>query len=110
MLRGGGIRIIDEREIRTLSAAYAQSLGSGEVAVLAYAAQHDHIALIDDRRARRIAERLHVTVVGSGAILLTLKANGIVTSVKPALAAWALHGYFVAATVVDEIIQRAGER
>ena len=49
-------------------------------------------------------------MVGSGAILLTLKANGIVMSVKPALAAWALHGYFVAATVVDEIIQRAGER
>jgi predicted nucleic acid-binding protein len=109
LLRGKGIKIISESDISPLDAAYAQGLGSGEVAVLAYAAQHQHIALIDERRARRIAQRLQVPVVGSGAVLLALKASGSITSVKPGLEAWATHGYFVAATVVDEIIRRAGE-
>ncbi len=109
LLRSKGIEIINESEISPLDAAYAQGLGSGEVAVLAYAAQHHHIALIDERRARRIAQRLHVPVVGSGAVLLALKASGSIPSVKPALEAWAIHGHFVAATVVDELIRRAGE-
>lgn len=109
LLRSRGIKIINEIDIRPLDAAYAQGLGSGEVAVLAYAAQHQHIALIDERRARRIAQRLQVPVVGSGAVLLALKASGSIASVKPALAAWAAHGYFVSPTVVDEIIRRAGE-
>ena len=110
LVRGRGIKIIRESEISPLDAAYAQGLGSGEVAVLAYAAQHQLVALIDERRARRIAQRLQVPVVGSGAILLALKASGSIASVKPALEAWAAHGYFVAATVVDEIVRRAGER
>ena len=109
LLLSRGIKIINEGDITPLDAAYAQGLGSGEVAVLAYAAQHQHIALIDERRARRIAHRLQVPVVGSGAVLLALKASGSIPSVKPALEAWAAHGYFVAATVLDEIIRRAGE-
>lgn len=109
LLRSRGIKMISESDISPLDAAYAQGLGSGEVAVLAYAAQHQHIALIDERRARRIAQRLHVPVVGSGAVLLALKASGSITSVRPALEAWAAHGYFVSPTVVDEIIRRAGE-
>ncbi len=109
LLRGKGIKIINEGDISPLDAAYAQGLGSGEVAVLAYAAQHQLVALIDERRARRIAQRLQVPVVGSGAVLLALKASGSITSVRPALEAWAAHGYFVAATVVDELIRRARE-
>lgn len=109
LLRSKGIKIVNESDISPLDAAYAQGLGSGEVAVLAYAVQHQHIALIDERRARRIAQRLNVPVVGSGAVLLALKASGSIPSVQPVLEAWAAHGYFVAATVVDEIIRRGGE-
>ena len=109
LVRGRGIKIIRESEISPLDAAYAQGLGSGEVAVFAYAAQHQLVALIDERRARRIAQRLQVPVVGSGAVLLALKASGSIASVKPALEAWVAHGYVVAVTVVDEIIRRAGE-
>ena len=110
LLRSRGIKIINESDISPLDAAYAQGLGSGEVAVLAYAARHQHIALIDERRARRIAPRLQVAVVGSGAVLLALKASGSIASVKPPLEAWAAHGYFVGLTIVDEILRRAGER
>ena len=106
-----GLTLIAESEIAPLDPAYSQGLGlgSGEVAVLAYAAQHGHIALIDDRRARAIAKRLDIATVGSGAVLLALKASGRVESIRPALEAWQAHGYFVAPTIVSELLQRAGE-
>ena len=74
-LRGSALRVIAEADIAPLDPAYARGLGSGEVAVLAYAAQHRHVALIDDRRARGIAQRLGVVIVGSGAVLLSLKVH-----------------------------------
>ena len=80
-----GLARIAESEIAALDPAYAQGLGSGEVAVLAYAAQHGHIALIDDHRARALAQRLNIVTVGSGAVLLALKANGRIDSIAPAL-------------------------
>ncbi len=104
-----GLTVIAESEIAPFDPAYAQGLGSGEVAVLAYAQRHGHVALIDDRRARAIAERLNIVTVGSGAVLLALKANGRIGSIRPALDAWQTHGYFVAPAIVDELLQRAGE-
>ena len=104
-----GLTVIAESEIAPLDPVYAQGLGSGEVAVLAYAAQHGHIALIDDRRARAIAQRLNIVTVGSGAVLLALKANGRVDSIRPALEAWQAHGYFVTPAIVGELLRRAGE-
>lgn len=104
-----GLTPIAESEIACLDPAYAQGLGSGEVAVLAYAAQHGHIALIDDRRARAIAQRLNIATVGSGAMLLALKAKGHIESIRPALDAWQAHGYFLAPAIVSELLRRAGE-
>ena len=103
------LTLIAESEIASLDPAYAQGLGSGEVAVLADAAQHTHIALIDDRRARATAQRLNIAIVGSGAVLLALKANGRIVSIRPALDAWQMRGYFVAPAVVSERLRRAGE-
>ena len=77
--------------------------------MLAYAAQHGHIALIDDRRARAIAKRLDIATDSSGAVLLALKASGRVERSRPALEAWQAHGYFVAPTIVSELLRRAGE-
>lgn len=104
------LQIIDEARIAPLDPAYTQGLGSGEVAVLSYALAHHHIALIDERRARVIAQRLRVSVVGSGAVLITLKTQGRIESVKPALQAWQAHGYFISAALVAQILERAGER
>ena len=108
-LRGSALRVIAEADIAPLDPAYARGLGSGEVAVLAYAAQHRHVALIDDRRARGIAQRLGVVIVGSGAVLLSLKVHRHIDSIQPALKTWQAHGYFVAPAVVDDLLRRAGE-
>ena len=87
-----GFTTISDDSIYKLDSAYMMGLGSGEIAVLSYAHQHRLVALVDERRARRIAQQLGVSVVGSGAVLLALKKSGAVSSIRPALAAWRTHG------------------
>ena len=108
-LQNRALHAIAQTDITPLDAAYALGLGSGEAAVISYAAQHHHIALVDDRKARKIAQRLQVRVVGSGSVLLALKLSGQIEKIAPALRAWQAHGYFVAPRVTDELLRRAGE-
>ena len=101
--------VIAHTEIAPLDEAFARGLGSGEAAVLAYAGAHGHIALIDERRARRIAAKMRVPVIGTGAIVLALKAQRHIDSVMPVLLAWKTHGYHLSGALVAEIIRRARE-
>lgn len=103
------LAVLPNAAITPLDAAYAMGLGSGEAAVLSYAAQHKQVALIDERRARHIAQRLGVQVVGSGAVLLALKSQGLIATVQPALAAWQAHGYHLSPKLQAELLVRAGE-
>ena len=105
----GRFQTIDHATLAPLDPAFAQGLGTGEIAVLAYAAAHHLVALIDERRARRVARVLNVAVIGSGALLVDLKRRGAIPSVKPVLAAWKAHGYFLAEAVRKEILLRANE-
>ena len=101
--------VIAHSEITPLDEAFARGLGSGEAAVLAYASAHGHVALIDERRARRIAAKMKVQVIGTGTIVLALKTQRRIKSVLPVLRAWKTHGYYLSAVVTAEIIRRAGE-
>jgi len=104
-----GFTLIPDSTIKALDSAYAMGLGSGEVAVLSYAHQHSQVALIDDRRARRIAQQLGVAVMGSGAAVLARKASGAITSLRPALVAWYKHGYFSLPALQKQLLAAAGE-
>lgn len=108
-LRQQKLTVVPNEAITPLDTAYAMGLGSGEAAVLGYAAQHKKVALIDERRARRIAQRLGVQVVGSGAVLLALKSQGLIPSVKNVLTAWQAHGYYLSPELRAELLVRAGE-
>lgn len=105
----GQFKIIPAASLMPLDAAYAQGLGGGEIAVLAYAAQHTLLALVDERRARQVAVRLKVRIVGSGTIIAQLKRQGLIESVQPVLSRWKQHGYFVSAAVASDILRMAGE-
>ena len=108
-LHSQGLHVIAQADITPLDPAYALGLGSGEAAVISYAAQHQHIALVDDRKARKIAQRMQVRTVGSGSVLLALKLNGQIENIARALQAWLTHGCYVAPNVANELLRRAGE-
>ena len=93
-----------------LDAAFAAGMGGGEITVLSYAKTHGLLALIDERRARRVAARLKVAVIGSGTVLAQLKRQGRIDSVQPVFAAWGQHGYFISELIKQDILRLAGEK
>ena len=109
LAQSAALTIIAHGDIAPLDEAFARGLGSGEAAVLSYANTHGHAALIDERRARRIAAKMQVPVIGTGAIVLALKMQGRIAGVLPVLAAWKSHGYFLSEAVATEILRRAAE-
>jgi predicted nucleic acid-binding protein len=101
-------QIVATASLAPLDAAFAAGLGGGEIAVLAYAKTHGLLVLIDERRARRVAERLKVAVIGSGTVVAQLKRQGRIDSVQPVFAAWGQHGYFISEAVKRDIQRLAG--
>jgi predicted nucleic acid-binding protein len=78
--------------------------GAGEAQVISYALQNPGFtAILDDRRARALATRNGVAVLGSLRIIVLTKQRGLIAQAKPALEK--LRG--VGAWVSDELINRA---
>ena len=102
-------QIVSTATLAPLDAAFAAGLGDCEIAVLAHAKTHGLLALIDERRARRVAARLKVAVIGSGTVLAQLKRQGRIDSVQPVLVAWAQHRYFISEQLQQDIQHLAGE-
>jgi uncharacterized protein len=85
-------------------------LGEGEIAVLSICKKYDYIALIDEVRARKVAQLMGVELVGSGGLLLELKRAGVLAAIKPVLEIWARHDYFIAQSVRHSLLRLAQEK
>ncbi len=90
----------------------AESLGSGEAEAIALAVQRKaRWLLVDDRRARRVAELAYrLRVKGAAGILVAAKRQGLLPTIAPLLAGMQTAGYYMAANVVERALQEAGEQ
>jgi hypothetical protein len=89
--------------------AYA-GLDRGEAEVLALASERDaRLVLIDERRARRYAQRLGVPITGTVGLLLLAKEKGLVPAVAPLLTTLTDNGLYLSDALVSEALQLAGE-
>lgn len=62
------------------------SLGAGEMAALSLAqASNAQLVILDDKRARRVADQLGITVTGTLGVLLAAKQVGLLASLQPVL-------------------------
>ena len=86
-----------------------ESLGPGEAAVIALAAELRVPVLIDEKRARHIARNLGLRIVGTGGILIQAKQFGLLTDVRPVITKLRRAGYRMSAPLVSEIPRRCGE-
>jgi predicted nucleic acid-binding protein len=86
-------------------------LDLGEAATLSLAQQlsADRV-LIDERKARRVAQYMYkLPVVGTAGILLAAKRRGRLAQIRPLFALMRTNGYFLGTNLVETICHAAGE-
>ena len=86
-------------------------LGRGEAAVISTAHQlKARLVLIDERRARRVAEHAYgLRVKGSAGILISAKRAGLIPRVRPLLESMSREGYFLSARLIGRALEEAEE-
>jgi len=84
--------------------------GMGEAEVISWALRNPRfIAVLDDRRARELATRNGVAVIGSLRVIVIAKELGFIPKAKPALERLRGEGAYVTDELIDRAIALAGE-
>ena len=84
--------------------------GNGEAEVISWALHHPHFtAVLDDRRARELATRNEVAVIGSLRVIVIAKERGFIPKAKPALERLRGGGAYVTDELIDRSIVLAGK-
>jgi predicted nucleic acid-binding protein len=76
---------------------------------IALAKERDESLLVDEREARREAQRQGITVVGSLRVLTEAKHRGIIPQVKPVLDDLIAAGMYVSDVLYQTLLQQIGE-
>lgn len=86
------------------------NLDEGEAEVLVLAEELDaSLVLIDERKARRYAERLNLPLSGTLGVILLAKEEGIITTVAPLLKAIQKAGLYLHEDLVEQVLKIADE-
>ncbi len=105
-LLAGAVRHADA----DLEAAFRLQVDAGEAAALALATKHrTALLLIDDARGRRVAAVSGLRHIGTLGWLLRAKRAGLLSAIKPELAALRRHGLFMDAELIRAVLEAAGE-
>ncbi len=67
------------------------------------------IILLDDSRARKIAERLNIKQIGTVGLLLRAKRIGLIKTIKPHLDLLLENGIYIRQELIDAVLNDAGE-
>lgn len=102
------VRKVTESELLT---SLLQAVDKGEAEAIALAIEMDaDPILLDDKKGRRSAEKLHLTVLPLPAVMLAAKRNGFIPSLTRAMHTLAEHGnYRVAEQALIELLRSASE-
>jgi uncharacterized protein len=83
---------------------------AGEAEAIALAqTTADCIILLDDARARKIAQRLNIKQIGTIGLLLRAKRQGLVETIKPNISALVENGIYIRRELIDAVLSEAGE-
>ncbi|HEX8426327.1 DUF3368 domain-containing protein [Hymenobacter sp.] len=99
---------VPREEIRTI--IFGASIDIGEASAIALALETpDCVVVLDDRRGRRAANRLHLRTTGTLGLLVAAKQRGLVPAVRPLVALLLAGGMRLAPEVEASIYTLAGE-
>jgi len=100
------------RKSVNLSAVYqdlTELLDPGEAEALALADQLNAIALVDERRGRKVAAKQGIAITGTAAVLIKAKNAGEIACVKPVLDNLTQIGYRLSPSLIRDILRLSGE-
>lgn len=101
---------IKSPEDKPLVGALSKLLGRGGSEAISLAIElKANFLILDDLKARKIAEELGVEVIGTAGVLLLAKRRGVVNEVKPLLAELVGKGFRISDSVIEVILKAAGE-
>ena len=102
------LQIVEPRAVP--SEWLALDIGAGELSVLALGLEHaQRVVLLDDGRARRIAQAAGLTVWGTLKILLEAKSQGLTGRIAPHVDKLRETGMWMSDTVRQRVLALAGE-
>ncbi len=81
----------------------------GEQTAIALALSLPATLLIDDRRARRTAQVLGVSTLGTLGLLVRARHDALIPVLRPQLQFLCDTGYFLSARLVDQVLSEVGE-
>jgi predicted nucleic acid-binding protein len=85
-------------------------LGAGESSVLAWSQSHPgSLAILDDGKARRIAQKLGLPVIGTLGVVLRAKRRGLIPLARPVVNELIAQGMYVSPPVVRDALALVGE-
>lgn len=85
-------------------------IDEGESEAIALAIELGDVFLIlDDRKARQIAEQIGLKVIGTVGMLLRAKQKGVISEIKPLLRALEQADFRISEAIVQKALQLAGE-
>ena len=85
-------------------------IDDGEAASIILAVEEDAgLIILDDKDARKIAEKLGLKVMGTAGILLLAKKKGIIEEIKPILEEMRTSGFYLSDSIIKIVLREAGE-
>lgn len=110
-----GAILPDWVEIETVNDKYKQQLlemqvDRGEASAIALALETpESIIIIDDYRARKVAERLGLNFTGTIGVIIKAKIEGIISSIKPLLFKIKQNDFRISDEIEQQALQEANE-
>ncbi|HSH02067.1 MAG TPA: DUF3368 domain-containing protein [Anaerolineae bacterium] len=85
-------------------------LDKGEAEVLALAQEKQaRLVIIDERRGRRYAQRLRLSLTGTLGVLLLAKERNLLPFIEPSIAKLQQEGLYLSPALVAQVLNLAGE-
>jgi len=90
-------------------ASLKSQMHSGEAETIALARERASRVLLDERRARHVARKLGLRIIGTVGVLLLAKHELIIPKVKPVLDRMKANGFYMTDDLRNDAIRLAGE-
>jgi len=85
-------------------------MDAGEAEAIALAMElGDVLLILDDKKARRVAQQIDLKVIGTVGMLLRGKRQGVITEIKPLISALLQADFRISEGIVREALRLSGE-